>query len=61
MHRGSYTSVPESKDTLARFKLPPPRLQRRSRNGRAHPFTWTKIAEQILAKADRKKTSNAAY
>jgi hypothetical protein len=30
-------------------------------NQRAHPFVWTKTAEQILAKADRKKTSDAAH
>jgi len=28
---------------------------------RAHPFVWTKTAEQILTKADRKKTSDAAH
>ena len=28
---------------------------------RAHPFTWTKTADQILAKANRKKTSNAEH
>ena len=53
IHRGSYASVPD--------------LNRRIRafidgwNQRAHPFTWTKTAEQILAKADRKKTSDAAH
>jgi transposase len=53
IHRGSYASVPD--------------LNRRIRafidgwNQRAHPFTWTKTADQILAKADRKKTSDAAH
>ena len=53
IHRGSYASVSD--------------LNRRIRafidgwNQRAHPFTWTKTAEQILAKADRKKTSDAAH
>ena len=53
IHRGSYASVPD--------------LNRRIRafidgwNDRAHPFTWTKTADQILAKADRKKTSDAAH
>ena len=53
IHRGSYTSVSD--------------LNRRIRafidgwNDRAHPFTWTKTAERILAKADRKKTSDAAH
>jgi hypothetical protein len=30
-------------------------------NDRAHPFTWTKTADQILAKANRKKISNAGH
>jgi hypothetical protein len=30
-------------------------------NQRAHPFTWTKTPEEVLAKADRKKTSDAAH
>jgi transposase len=53
IHRGSYASVPD--------------LNRRIRafidgwNDRAHPFTWTKTAEQILARADRKKTSDAVH
>ena len=28
---------------------------------RAHPFTWTKTADQILTKANRKKISNAEH
>jgi transposase len=53
IHRGSYASVPD--------------LNRRIRafidgwNDRAHPFVWTKTAEQILAKANRKKTSDAGH
>jgi transposase len=53
IHRGSYASVPD--------------LNRRIRafidgwNDRAHPFVWTKTAEQILAKVDRKKTSDAGH
>lgn len=53
IHRGSYASVAD--------------LNRRIRafidgwNHRAHPFTWTKTAEQILTKADHKKTSDAAH
>ena len=30
-------------------------------NDRAHPFTWTKTADQILAKANRPESSNARY
>jgi hypothetical protein len=30
-------------------------------NDRAHPFTWTKTADQILTKANRKKTSDAGH
>jgi transposase len=53
IHRGSYASVTD--------------LNRRIRafidgwNTRAHPFTWTKPAEQVLAKANRQKTSDAAH
>jgi transposase len=53
IHRGSYASVPD--------------LNRRIRafidgwNQRAHPFTWTKTPDEVLAKADRKKTSDAAH
>ncbi len=31
------------------------------RNERAHPFTWTKTAHQILTKSNRKKISNAEH
>ncbi len=30
-------------------------------NDRAHPFVWTKTADHILGKANRKKTSNAGH
>jgi len=30
-------------------------------NDRCHPFVWTKTAEEILKKANRKQTSNAAH
>ena len=30
-------------------------------NDRCHPFVWTKTADQILAKANRQKTSNAGH
>ena len=44
----------------ARPEPPHPRLHRRLER-RAHPFIWTKTADQILAKPDRKKTSDAAH
>jgi transposase len=53
IHRGSYTSV---KDLNAKI-----RAYIDGWNDRAHPFTWTKTADQILAKANRKKTSNAEH
>jgi hypothetical protein len=31
------------------------------RNQRAHPFTWIKAADQILANADRKETADAGH
>jgi hypothetical protein len=30
-------------------------------NNRAHPFVWTKTADQILKKANRPTTSNAGH
>jgi len=30
-------------------------------NDRAHPFTWTKTADQILDKANRQPTSNTRH
>lgn len=30
-------------------------------NKRSPPFVWTKTAEEVLAKANRKKTSNADH
>jgi transposase len=53
IHRGSFASVTD--------------LTRRIRtfiddwNQRCHPFVWTKTAEQILATANRKKTSDAPH
>jgi transposase len=53
IHRGSFASVTD--------------LNRRIRafidgwNDRCHPFVWTKTAEQILAKANRQKTSDAPH
>ena len=53
IHRGTYTSV---KNLNAKI-----RTYIDGWNDRAHPFTWTKTADQILAKANRKKTSNAEH
>jgi hypothetical protein len=53
VHHGSFASVTD--------------LNRRIRafidgwNERAHPFVWTKTADQILAEANRKKTSDAPH
>ena len=30
-------------------------------NNRAHPFVWTKTADEILKKANRQTTSNAGH
>ncbi|MBV8997399.1 MAG: hypothetical protein JO287_27725 [Pseudonocardiales bacterium] len=30
-------------------------------NNRCHPFTWTKTADDILAKADRRTTSETLH
>jgi transposase len=56
IHRGTYTSV---KDLNAKI-----RAYIDGWNERAHPFTWTKTADQILAKAsktNRKTISNAEH
>lgn len=53
IHRGTYSSV---KDLNAKI-----RAYIDGWNDRAHPFAWTKTAEQILAKAKRKKISNAEH
>jgi len=53
IHRGTYTSV---KDLNAKI-----RAFIDGWNDRAHPFTWTKTADQILANANRKKISIAEH
>ena len=52
IHRGSFAASPTSPAH--------PHLHRRLERP-LHPFVWTKTAEQILAKADRKKTSDATH
>ena len=53
IHRGTYTSV---KDLNAKI-----RAYIDGWNDRRHPFVWTKTADQILKKANRKQTSNAGH
>ncbi len=53
IHRGTFTSV---KDLNAKI-----RAFINGWNQRSHPFVWTKTAEQILTKANRKKTSDAGH
>ena len=53
IHRGSFGSV---KDLNAKI-----RAFINGWNDRAHPFTWTKTADEILEKANRKTTSNARH
>ena len=53
IHRGSYRSVTDLTRAIRAFID--------GWNQRCHPFAWTKTADQILAKADRKKTSDAAH
>jgi transposase len=53
IHRGTYTSV---KDLNAKI-----RAYIDGWNDRAHPFKWIKTSDQILTKANRKKTSNAGH
>jgi transposase len=53
IHRGSFGSV---KDLNAKI-----RAFIDGWNDRCHPFVWTKTAEQILKKANRKASSNTAH
>src|ERR687891_1539981 len=53
IHRGSYGSVRELNAKI--------RAYIDGWNDRCHPFIWTKTADQILNKANRKNTSNAGH
>ncbi len=53
IRRGTFRSVPEL-DKAIRTVID-------GWNDRAHPFTWTKTADQILSKANRKKTSASGH
>ena len=53
IHRGTYRSV---KDLNAKI-----RAYIDGWNDRAHPFTWTKTADQILTQANRQTTSNEGH
>ena len=53
IHRGGFGSV---KDLNTKI-----RAYIDAWNNRCHPFVWTKTAEDILKKANRKQTSNAAH
>jgi transposase len=53
IRRGTFTSVGELIDAIRQFID--------GWNDRCEPFTWTKDADTILAKADRKQTSNTRH
>ena len=53
IHRGSFGSVRDLNAKIRAFV--------NGWNDRCHPFVWTKTAEQILAKANRQKTSETAH
>ncbi len=53
IHRGIFGSV---KDLNAKI-----RAFINGWNERCHPFAWTKAADEILKKADRKTTSNTGH
>src|ERR1700677_273335 len=50
IHRGTFGNVRELTTAIKKFIA--------GWNGRAHPFVWTKTADQILKKANRQTTSN---
>ena len=51
IHRGIFGSVRDLNAKIRTFIT--------GWNERSHPFVWTKTAEQILSKANRKKASGA--
>ena len=53
IHRGTFRSVKELTGKIRTFID--------AWNDRCHPFVWTKTADQILAKANRQKTSNSGH
>jgi hypothetical protein len=53
IHRGTFGSVNELNAKI--------RAYIDGWNDRCHPFVWTKTAEQVLNKANRKQTSNAGH
>src|SRR3954451_23234998 len=53
IHRGTFTSVRDLTRKIRTFVD--------GWNARSRPFTWTRPAEEVLAKANRKKTSNAEH
>jgi transposase len=53
IHRGTFRSVKELNAKIRAFID--------GWNDRSHPFTWTKTAEQVLAKANRPTTSSARH
>jgi len=53
IHRGTFASVPDLNAKIRAFI--------NGWNDRCHPFTWTKTADQILKKANRKTISNAGH
>jgi len=53
IRRGTFTSVKDLTSKIRAFI--------NGWNDRAHPFVWTKTADQILSKADRKKTSATSH
>jgi hypothetical protein len=53
IHRGTFGSVRQLTTKIRAFID--------GWNDRAHPFTWTKTADQILDKANRQPTSNTRH
>ena len=53
IHRGAFTSVRDLNAKIRTFID--------GWNDRAHPFVWTKTADEILKKANRPTTSNPRH
>ncbi len=53
IHRGSFDSITDLNAKIRAFI--------NGWNNRCHPFVWTKSADDILKKANRRTTSNTAH
>jgi len=53
IHHGAFTSVKDLNDKIRDFIT--------AWNNLSHPFVWTKTADEVLNKVNRKKTSDVGH